>query len=105
MKITLTQGYVKNGETIKEVEMKENFTIGMEEQALDMCIVMGKQNNIFTAEFCSIAVATGLKYDDVRNLCPSDYELLRKEYYRFFYKTPEPTEPAAEPKNLMPEQV
>ncbi|MFG6360333.1 phage tail assembly protein [Taurinivorans muris] len=88
MKITLAQGYMKNGETIKDIELKEKITIGMEEEALDMCIMLGKATNILTAEICSLAVAAGLTYDDVRNLHPYDYNLIKGAYNRFFSKTP-----------------
>lgn len=88
MKVTLTQGYEKNGKTIKEVEMLEKLTIGMEEEALDMCIALGKSRNLISAEICSIALATGLTYDDVRSLHPFDYELLKKAYNSFFSKAP-----------------
>ena len=86
MKITLAQGYMKNGETIKDIELKEKITIGMEEEALDMCIMLGKATNILTAEICSLAVAAGLTYDDVRNLHPYDYNLIKGAYNRFFFK-------------------
>lgn len=86
MKITLAQGYMKNGETIKDIELKEKITIGMEEEALDMCIMLGKATNILTAEICSLAVAAGLTYDDVRNLHPYDYNLIKGAYNRFFQK-------------------
>lgn len=104
MKIQLTDGYIKNGETIKEVELKERITIGMEEEAFDMCVMLGKANNLITAEICSLAVATGLKYDDIRSLSSYDYELIRKEYHRFFYQTLKPAK-QPEQKNLTPEQA
>lgn len=104
MKIQLTDGYMKNGETIKEVELKERITIGMEEEAFDMCVMLGKSRNLITAEICSIAVATGLTYDDVRNFSSADYNLVRGEYNNFFYKTPKQAK-QAEQKNLTPEQA
>mgnify|MGYP001044228559 FL=1 len=88
MKITLAQGYMKNGETIQDIELKEKITVGMEEEALDMCIMLGKATNILTAEICSLAVAAGLTYDDVRNLHPYDYNLIKGAYNRFFSKAP-----------------
>lgn len=98
MKISLIQGYKKNGETVKEVEMREKLTIGMEEEALDMCIALGKSKNLISAEICSIALAAGLTYDDVRSLHPFDYELLKKAYNSFFSKAP--TAQAQEAANL-----
>lgn len=98
MKISLIQGYKKNGETVKEVEMREKLTIGMEEEALDMCIALGKSRNLISAEICSIAIAAGLTYDDVRSLHPFDYELLKKAYNSFFSKAP--TAQAQEAANL-----
>lgn len=96
MKITLKQGFYKGSALIKEVEMKEKITIGMEEEALDMCIALGKAKNLISAEICSIAHATGLTYDDVRSLHPSDYSLLKTEYYRFFSNVPPLTEQTTE---------
>lgn len=104
MKIQLIDGVIKNGETIKEVEMKEKITIGMEEEALDMCILLGKAKNMISAEMCSLAAATNLTYDDIRNLSSYDYDLLRNKYY-FFYNTPKQQKQAEQGKNLMPEQA
>lgn len=92
MKIILTQGYKKNGNYIKEVELNENITMSMEEEALDMCIMLGKPKNLITAEICSLAVATGLSYDDIRSLHPFDYGLLKKEYDSFFSAVPQGTQ-------------
>jgi len=96
MKITLQEGFIKNGQQIKEVEMQEKITIGMEEQALDMCIMLGKQANILTAEMCSLSVATGLTYDDIRNLSSYDYQILRKNY-NFFYNAPQKVKQEKQP--------
>lgn len=104
MKIILTDGYIKNGEIIKEVEIKEKITIGMEEEALDMCIILGKAKNMISAEMCSLAVATGLTYDDIKNLSSYDYDLLRSKYY-FFYNTPKRRKQSEQENNLTPEQA
>lgn len=106
MKVTLHTGIKRNGEYIKELEMPEIITVGMEEDAFDMCLRIGKGNNLLSAEICTLAVLTGSNYDEIRNLPVYDISILREKYH-FLLQAPkkEPIQEPVETQPLMPEQV
>ncbi len=106
MKVTLHTGIKRNGAYIKELEMPEIITVGMEEDAFDMCLNLGKANNLLSAEICTLAVLTGSNYDEIRNLPIYDISMLREKYH-FLLQAPkkEPIPEQIDKQPLMPEQA
>ena len=89
--IKLNEPLIINGEELSTLIMKKP-TIGIEEDAYDMCIALKKQNNPLSVEACSLAKLCNLTYDQIRSLSRLDHNLLRATYENFFMKKTEEKE-------------
>ena len=55
-------------------------TIGVEEDAMDLAISLGRAKNPLTSEMCMFSKLTGIPYDALRTLPSYEMEKLRRAY-------------------------
>ena len=79
--IKLFKPFTIAGNRITELTMREP-NMGIEEDAAQDAITIGRGNNPICGEMCTFSRLCGVKYEDIRAMPTSDYEKLRAAYQR-----------------------
>ena len=86
-KNTLFKPMTVSGKQVSELSMREP-NMGIEEDAAQDAIAIGRGNNPICGEMFTFARLCGVKYEDIRAMPTSDYEKLRAAYQRLCLPLP-----------------